>query len=397
MVKRVRNGKSQRTVAREFGVSLHTVQRWIERARGLALEEVDWFDHPHVPQRIANKTAAHLERKICRIRKKLEKDGSLGFSGALSIHGVLQGARDVGSIPSVRTIGRILKRHGFLDRPRRMRNAAPPPGWYLSGLAGRSVDLDCFDVVEDLRMDGFGLFQVFTARTLWAPLAEAWPGKVASTTFVIEALQAHWRRNGLPKYAQFDNDVRFQGGHNHPDVIGRVMRLCLALGVTPVFVPPLEMGFQGIIENFNGLWQQKVWSRFHHENLETLTAKSQSFTLAYRQHLARTREGYPARRPFPNNFNIDWQQQPTGVLIYLRRTNEQGVVKLLGHSWEIDPLWQHRLVRSEVDLDANQISFYRLRRREPSNQPLIKNIEYKLPQRRFDTRPRRHHILTPIR
>ena len=118
----------------------------------------------------------------------------------------------------------------------------------MPGVAERTLDVDCFDVIEDLRMDGVGLLQVLTARTLWAPLVGAWPAPVASTAIIIEALQAHWKRNGLPKFAQFDNDVRFQGGHNHPDVIGRVMRLCLALGVSPVFVPPLEMGFQGIIK-----------------------------------------------------------------------------------------------------------------------------------------------------
>jgi hypothetical protein len=293
-------------------------------------------------------------------------------------------------------MGRILRREGFLDRARRIRNAAPPAGWYLPGLAERRLDVDCFDVIEDLRMDGVGLFQVFTARTLWAPLAGAWPAAVASTAFIIEALQAHWKRNGLPKFAQFDNDVRFQGGHNHPDVIGRVMRLCLALGVTPVFVPPLEMGFQGLMENFNGLWQQKVWARFHHESMVALAQRSQRFTLAYCQHLARTREVYPQRRPFPASFQMDWQQRPSGQLIYLRRTTDKGALTLLGHCWEIDPLWQHRLVRSEIDLKASQIRFYRLRRREPSQQPLIKTVSYLLPERRFDMRPRHRHPLTPI-
>ena len=93
-------------------------------------------------------------------------------------------------------------------------------------------------------MEGFGLFQVFTARALSGSDAEAWPAEVASTTFVLEALLAHWRRVGLPRFAQFDNDVRFQGGHNHPDVMGRVIRLCLSLEVTPVFAPPLETGFK---------------------------------------------------------------------------------------------------------------------------------------------------------
>jgi len=284
-----------------------------------------------------------------------------------------------------------------MDRPRRRRDAAPPAGWYLPGLAQKSVDVDCFDVIEDLRMDSFGLFQVFTARSLWAPLAEAWPAKIASTAFIIEALQAHWRHTGLPKFAQFDNDVRFQGGHNHPDVIGKVMRLCLLLGVTPVFAPPLEMGFQGVIENFNGLWQRKVWGRFHHENLDALTTRSKRFTAAYDYHLARIRDSFPARRSFPKNLNVDWQQQPAGSLIYLRRTNNSGAVKVLGHSWEVDRLWQHRLVRAEVDLDANRINFYRLRRREPFDQPLIKTVAYQFPKRRFDTRARHQHPVTPIR
>ena len=387
MVKLVRQGKSQRAVARQLRVTLHTVQRWLARAEGLELEAVNWSERSHLAHTIANRTSPEVEQKICVLRKQLESSGALGFSGAQSIHEALQGSQDK---PSVRTIGRILRRRGFLDKPRRIRSAAPPAGWYLPELAGRSVDLDCFDVIEDLRMEGFGLLQVFTARTLWAPLAEAWPAEVASTTFIIEALQAHWKRNGLPQFAQFDNDVRFQGGHNHPDVIGRVMRLCLALGVTPVFVPPLEIGFQGIIENFNGLWQQKVWARFHHENMDSLTQRSQRFTTAYRQHLARTHELQPLRRPFPESLKLDWQQRPSGRLIYLRRTSEKGAIKLLGHSWEIDPLWQHRLVRSEVDLQASEIHFYRLRRRVPDDQPLIKTIAYQLPHRRFDTRARYH-------
>lgn len=396
MIGMVRRGESQRAVARKFRVSLHTVQRWWRRAKGLELDAVDWSERSHTAHSIPNKTPADMEHKICALRKELESEGALGFSGAQTIRQVLQERGDSEPIPSVRTIGRILRREGFLDRPRRIRNAAPPAGWYLPGVAERTVDVDCFDVIEDLRMDGVGLLQVLTARTLWAPLVGAWPAPVASTAFIIEALHAHWKRNGLPKFAQFDNDVRFQGGHNHPDVFGRVMRLCLALGVTPVFVPPLEMGFQGIMENFNGLWQKKVWARFHHESMNALTHRSQRFTIAYGQHLARTREVFPQRRPFPANFEMQWQQQPNGRLIYLRRTTDKGVISLLGHSWEIDPLWQHRLVRSEVDLQAGQISFYRLRRRQPSDQPLIKTISYQLPQRKFDMRSRHRHPVTPI-
>lgn len=175
------------------------------------------------------------------------------------------------------------------------------------------------------------------------------------------------------------------------------MRLCLALGVTPVFAPPLEMGFQAVIENFNGLWQQKVWVRCHHENLAVLHIFSERFTRAYTQRLAHRHEHLPPRRPFPDNFQLDWQNPPhAGSIIYLRRSSEAGTVKVLGHLLQLDPLWPHRLVRCEVDLDQEQIRCYRLRRREPSDQPLMATLPYTFPRRRFDTRPRHKHPVTPI-
>lgn len=373
------------------------MQRWLKRAGNEPLGTVNWKSRSHAPKAVANKTRAALERKVCALRKSLAaQESALGFVGALAIHEALIGQCQLAAVPSVRTIGRILRRNGLLDAQQRIRRPAPPVGWYLPAAAQGLAEIDSFDVIEDLRMESLGLFQVFTARALWGPGVSAWPARVASTTFVLDALQARWRQLGLPTFAQFDNDVRFQGGHNHPDVIGRVMRLCLALGVTPVFAPPLETGFQAVIENFNGLWQQKVWARCHHDSLTALGAFSDRFLHAYGQRLARRHDHEPPRRAFPQQFNLDWQSQPKGNIIYLRRTSESGNVKVLGRSFSIDPLWPHRLVRCEVDLDASQIRCYRLRRRDPSDQPLIATLSYTLPRRRFDTRPRHNYPLTLI-
>jgi hypothetical protein len=41
------------------------------------------------------------------------------------------------------------------------------------------------------------------------------------------------------------------------------------------------------------------------------------------------------------------------------------------------------LVRAEVDLNKNLISFYRLRRREPMKHELMATAKYKLPKRVF--------------
>lgn len=396
MVALVRKGIVLREVARRFRVSLRTVQRWVLRAQGQELAAVCWAERSRAPQRVGNKIKPALEREICAIRGELATEGALGFVGAQAIRDTLLGRHAANQVPALRTIGRVLARNGLLDRHVRVRRTAPPPGWYLPAVAAGEAPLDVFDVIEDLRMEGFGLFQVFTARSLWGSGAEAWPAQVASTTFVLDALLAHWRRAGLPRFAQFDNDVRFQGGHNHPDVLGRVIRLCLSLEITPVFAPPLESGFQAVIENFNGLWQRKVWQRTHHETLAALTAASKRFTAAYRKHLSSREEVSPLRRSFPSTWRLDWQQPPRGCVVYLRRTSEHGTLKLLGHLWSVDPLWGQRLVRCEVDLDHHLIRFYRLRRREPAQQPLLNTLPYQFPARIFDTRQRHKHPVTPI-
>ena len=228
MVALVRRGKSQRCVARRFGVTLRTVQRWLKRASDRPLRSVDWKSRSHAPREIANRTPAALEREVCALRRQLAVSSALGFVGAQAIHEALLGQSAFRVLPSVRTIGRILRRNGLLDYHHRIRRSAPPPGWYLPAAAQQLAEIDCFDVIEDLRMEGFGLFQVFTARALWGPAVSAWPAQVASTSFVLDALQVHWRQHGLPAFAQFDNDVRFQGGHNRVQLHGGACLQCLA-------------------------------------------------------------------------------------------------------------------------------------------------------------------------
>jgi len=184
-------------------------------------------------------------------------------------------------------------------------------------------------------------------------------------------------------YAQFDNDTRFQGAHHYPDNLGRVTRVCLSLQVIPVFTPPRETGFQAAIESYNGRWQAKVWRRFHYDSLRSLQDQSDRFVAASRARAAERVLAAPLRQPFPRSWQLDLQTHPTGRIVFLRRTNDHGQIRLLGRTFPVDPLWVHRLVRSEVDLDSNTVCFYALRRREPTHQPLLAQIPYQLPLKPF--------------
>lgn len=372
MVEGARAGETLRRLAREFGVSLDTVQRWVTRARGLELDRVDWSDRPPVAHTI-QRTPPVMEEMVLQMRAFLREASDLGEYGAPAIHRELL-AGPTGGVPSVRTIGRILERRGALDSRRRVRRPAPPLGWYLPDVALRRGDVDSVDAVEDLCLVGGALVDVLTCVSLHGGLPGAWPGPTLTTKRTMETLISHWQGQGLPTYAQFDNAPVFTGAQRYPNVLGRLVRVCLGLGVVPVFVPPRESGFQAAVEGFNGRWQAKVWHRFAPSTLLALEACSTRYVLAYRHRLAPRLEAAPARRPVPARWRPADEPTPRGRVVYVRRTDAHGAVEVLGQRFEVSRTWPHRLVRCEVALRPGHVSFYALRRRAPTEQPLFRTV-----------------------
>lgn len=384
MVQAVRRGNSLRPVAREFRVSLQTVRRWVERASTKRLDRVDWSDRPAGAPKPVNRTSMATEEDVLRLRGELAKS-DLGDSGADAIRAAMI-EQQIAPIPSRRTIGRILQRRGILDGRSRIRRPPPPIGWYLPQVASGGSELDSFDTVEGLVLRGGTELTVLTGISVQGGLTSCWPRQSITAADVVELLTGRWREFGLPAYAQFDNAMIFQGSHQHPDAVGRVMRICLLLGVTPVFAPPREPGFQNAVESLNGRWQTKVWRRFQHASLPDLQQRSDRWLAATALRHAARSERAPARPPFPLHLDLDLHAHPAGTIIFIRRTDEHGFASLLGHRFLIDSLWPHRLVRSEVDLDLHRIRFFALRRRAPSDQPLLAEHPYSLPRRRFRLR-----------
>lgn len=382
MVAAVRRGLSPRKVAKRFGVSLRTVQVWVGRAEGQRLDRFDWSDRPRGGRRETGSTPARIEDLVVRLRKELKESSALGDCGARAIRDELE-RRRTKPLLSIRTIGRILVRKGVLDGRSRVRRPPPPPGWYLPPVAARKAELESFDFVEGLVIRGGIDVMVLNGMSLHGGLCSSWVESAWTAKKTVQSLLAHWREHGLPAYAQFDNDTLFQGAHQWPNTFGRVTRLCLQLGVTPVFAPPRETGFQAAIESYNGRWQTKVWRRFEHDSLRTLRRHSDRYVEAARKRSAPRRDAAPLRRTFPADWVLDLQTPLRGMVIFLRRTNDRGAAALLGQIFAVDPAWPNRLVRCEVDLTRGEIRFHRLRRREPEQQPLAKTVPYQTPMKRF--------------
>jgi hypothetical protein len=174
-----------------------------------------------------------------------------------------------------------LKRYGCFDSRRRIRYQSPPRGWYLPDVVTGVSELDSFDYVEDLRLAGkHGFVQLFNGISLHDHLDCSFPFQRMAAENTVSALLKHWQEFGIPTYAQFDNATVFMGfpGTNS---VGQVIRFCLSLGVTPVFAPSRETGFQASIEIYNEQWQKGVWQRFHFKNYQALLEQSNLYVDAH--------------------------------------------------------------------------------------------------------------------
>jgi putative transposase len=380
MVAAVRRGQSLRAVARSFHVSVPTVKRWFARAKGKRLDRTSFSDLSSAPRKVANRVSPEIEQLVLTLRKQLKEQSDLGEFGALALQGELR-RRKIRPLPCLRTINRILERNGALDYRKRIRRRPPPKGWYLAKVATALAELDEFDFVEGLLIRGGIEVEVCNVVSLHGYLVGSFPSTPQTTESALQAILKHWREVGLPDYAQFDNDTRFQGPHQHPDVIGKVIRVCLSLGVTPVFAPPREHGLQNGIESYNGLWQAKVWGRFEHQSLAGLQEQSARYVAASRRRKAARGDSAPERRKFPRQWKRNDEAKVKGQIIYIRRSDERGQVMVLGRKYEVSANWCHRMVRCEVNIDDKEIRFYGLRRSDWRSQPLLRQTVYELPRR----------------
>lgn len=89
-----------------------------------------WIESIGLRSHIAHKihrTEAAAEDVVLTLRRALRDTSDLEEYGAAAIYREMRAHQDR-SVPAVRTIGRILDRHGALDGRRRIRRRPPPRG-----------------------------------------------------------------------------------------------------------------------------------------------------------------------------------------------------------------------------------------------------------------------------
>src|SRR5262245_8537137 len=180
---------SIRQAARQFGFGKSAGAEWVLRTRGHRLDRFDFASCQ--PGRAWNRMSATVEERIVQLRTEL-KASVLGEYGAKAIQAALQS--EIACAPSKAAINRALSRRGLQDGVRRLRQPAPPKGWYLPRVAAKGAELDCVDFIESLKIAGGPLIDVLTTKSLHGGLTDAWPMNARSAKATLPYLLGRWQR-----------------------------------------------------------------------------------------------------------------------------------------------------------------------------------------------------------
>jgi len=337
--------------------------KWLKRYQE---GDPEWYrERSRKPIHVPARSSEEIEEIVKFVRLELYNRGE--FCGAQAIGWRLKEER-VEPLPCLRTIDRILARHGLTHQRTGRYEAkgkrypaldAPHPGSvHQSDFVG-----PCY-LGTPLRFYSLNTMDVATRRCGAEPVFRG-KGTVA------EALWATWLRLGFPKYLQVDNEATFYGSPAYPRGLGKLIRLCLLHGVEPCFIPLREPWRNGIVESFNYHWREKFLGRIPMETEEDLVRESLNFEQRHnRQYrysklkgmtpmeaLAATRKPLrfppkerPPRTPLP--------KPQRGFYHVIRFIRSDGRFNLFGEKFTMPPEAVYEYVWATVDVSRQELSFY---------------------------------------
>lgn len=269
-VQRYFNGECPESICASLGRSRAWLYKWVDRH----LEEDDsWCKAKSTrPLTVPNRTSDEIEEIVKLVRLSLYNRDL--FYGAQAIQWEMEDL-EVNPVPSLRTINRILSRNELTHRRTGKYECKGTPYPSLpSSLPNQTHQADlvgpCY-LKGPVRFYGLNVVDTATARCG----LHSSPTKAGQD--ILDGFWAIWRRLGIPDYVQVDNAMSFFGSLAHPRGMGPLIRLCLNNAVEPWFIPMAEPWRNGIVEQFNDLYQQKFLAKVTMATEEDLKAGSLAF------------------------------------------------------------------------------------------------------------------------
>jgi len=388
-IDRYLRGERPTAIARALGRSRSWFYRALERYRQAGRDGLR--TQSRAPHHVHNRTPKEVEDAIVRIRKTITSghDPELRYAniGAVSIASEVQ--RLGLTPPHPVTIYRILKRYDLVQpRQRHEREPRLPKDYPWPLIIGPNA-VHQADFVRRTLTGG----QRFYGSHL-LDLARCWPVLRVLTTksaaAVCQFFVTVWQEVGLPTALQIDNDIVWNGGGRGQRVLSTVVRLCLAVGVQVIFIPPYTPQANGAIESFNDLWDTNFWHRTQFQSLDHVRDELPLFETYCRQRrplpqfeLRTAAQLFPDFQPrlLPATFTRHQQDRlpiTAGFVHFIRFVSGEGTFSVLNETWTLDAeKWAGKTIRATIDTQTQFLRVYYLPLDTDTCQ-LIHQFEYTL-------------------
>lgn len=246
-------GWNKSEIARKLKRSRRWVQRWIGRYEADA-PTASLQDHSRAPKHIRWAYPERIKRLAIRIRLERERGKRAKYQYALvSAQAIYYEMHELGisPLPTPDTIHLWLKQAGRISK----RRAQKPPNPTYPALPCQAVN-----DVQELDFKGPFYLQDHSHKYYLVALRDKLSKKTAlralankSMDAILDFLVSAWQKMGCPKRLKMDNCLDFRGSNLYPRSPSKLVRVCLDLGVQPVFIPLREPWRNGVVENLNGL------------------------------------------------------------------------------------------------------------------------------------------------
>lgn len=354
-------GESPSAIAASMGYSRRWFYKWLSRFQS---GESDWFwDRSRRPHQSPASTSEEIEQVVIAVRRSLESQDL--FHGAQAIRWELEDL-EIEPLPSVRTIGRILARHGLTRR--RQGRYEPKGKTYPAPIATGPGSVHQSDFVGPRYLRGPIRFYSLNSVDVAIGRCAVQPVLRRGGQHTIDAIWQTWQRLGMPRHHQVDNDMVFYGSPAHPRGMGSLIRLCLHHGIEVWFIPPGEPWRNGVVEKFNDHWETKFLRRVVIASAEELQHESLRFEARHNSRYRYSKLGGKTPQaaleasgaklrfpPTPEAPRYPLPKPDRGRYHLVRFVRSDGRLDIFGESFQAPPEATYEYVRITVDVERQRL------------------------------------------
>ena len=377
-IKRYENGESPQEIYQSLGRSKTWFFKWLKRSQ---LDGEEWAKElSRRPHRIRRRIDKAMEQAVIEIRQHLEKElyaqiGAFNISWHLRQQGI--------NPPPIVTINKILKRNNLV----RKRIRYQPKGVSYPALkVTKSNYLHEFDMLGPRYLKNDGRFYSANIIDAYDRRCSVNPIRRQTKIDIINTLIHCWQTLGMPAYLQMDNKLPARGSNRYPRSFGLVIRLCLKLGVQPIFIPIKEPWRNGIIERFQDVFDKSFFRTQHFKSFAHLLQQAKAFEAFHDQnHRYSTLEGKTPTEKFsgntaflPSHFKLPEKLAIVpGYIHLIRFIRSNRILDIFGEKFLMPGEVEYEYIWATIDTAKETLSVY-----HDSN--LIDKFNYPLPKTSID-------------